>query len=98
MERWKVTAEKQMKCQRFLHREKPNCVILLLGKGYPKTNYTLSRDDIVPYFHLTYYSPLRIANLRTWIFDPYDEYPIKQKSPLSTGIEIYSLVPFSYLP
>ena len=62
MERRKVTAEKQMKCQRFLHREKPNCVILLLGKGYPKTNYTLSRDDIVPYFHLTYYSPLRIAN------------------------------------
>ena len=79
MERWKVTAEKQMKCQRFLHREKPNCVILLLGKGYPKTNYTLSRDDIVPYFHLTYYSPLRIANLRTWMFDPYYEYPIKQK-------------------
>ena len=39
MERWKVTAEKQMKCQRFLHREKPNCVILLLGKGYPKTPY-----------------------------------------------------------
>ena len=36
MERWKVTAEKQMKCQRFLHREKPNCVILLLCKGYPQ--------------------------------------------------------------
>lgn len=38
---------------------------------------TLSRDDNVPYFHLTYYSPLRIANLRTWIFDPCYEYPIK---------------------
>ena len=60
MERWKVTAEKQMKCQRFLHREKPNCAILLLGKGYPQTNYALSRDDNVPCFHLTNYRPLRL--------------------------------------
>ena len=98
MERRKVTAEKQMKCQRFLHREKPNCVILLLCKGYPQriTSYQEIIMSLIFTGLTRAHYGLRIFE-RGYLIRTMNTL-LSKNTPLSTGSEIYSLVPFSYLP